>query len=127
EAGGHAFSSDTDTEVIAHLIEDELSGGASLADAVRATLREVRGAFAIVVVCAGEPGTIVAARRLSPLVVGMDEATEGAAPAEAYVASDIPAILNHTRRVFTIDDDQVVELRPGVMRVTTLAGKVVAL
>jgi glucosamine--fructose-6-phosphate aminotransferase (isomerizing) len=127
EAGGHAFSSDTDTEVIAHLIEDELSGGASLADAVRATLREVRGAFAIVVVCAGEPGTIVAARRLSPLVVGMDEAAEGAAPAEAYVASDIPAILNHTRRVFTIDDDQVVELRPGVMRVTTLAGKVVAL
>src|SRR5579862_466233 len=127
EAGGHSFTSDTDTEVIAHLIEDELTGGGSLAEAVRATLRDVRGAFAIVVVCAGEPGTIVAARRLSPLVVGMDEDSEDGAPVEAYVASDIPAILSRTRRVFAIDDDQVVELRPGAMRVTTLAGKAVEL
>ena len=120
-AGGHAFTSDTDTEVIAHLIEEELSAGSSLAEAVRATLRTVRGAFGIAVVCAGEPGTIVAARRVSPLVVGMAEG-DGQ---EGYVASDIPALIGLTRRLWTVDDDQVVELRPGSLRVTTLAGKAV--
>ena len=122
-ADGHVFSSDTDTEVIAHLIEDELSGGAALAEAVRATLRQVQGAFSLAVVCAGEPGTVVAARRVSPLVVGMADDDEGE-PA-AYVASDIAAILGRTRRLWALDDDQVVELRPQSMRVTTLAGKVV--
>ena len=63
-ADGHVRTSDTDTEVFAHLIEEELASGLSLADAVRATLREVRGAFALAVVCAGEPGTIVGARRV---------------------------------------------------------------
>ncbi|HYA67270.1 MAG TPA: glutamine--fructose-6-phosphate transaminase (isomerizing) [Acidimicrobiales bacterium] len=119
EADGHAFASDTDTEVVAHMVEEELGGGASLAEAVRATVRELRGAFALAVVCAGEPGTIVGARRVSPLVVGVGEAGEG------LVASDIPALLGRTRRFWVIDDDQVVELHPGSMRVTTLAGKVV--
>jgi glucosamine--fructose-6-phosphate aminotransferase (isomerizing) len=119
EADGHAFASDTDTEVIAHMVEEELAGGSSLAEAVRSTVRELRGAFALAVVCAGEPGTIVGARRVSPLVVGVGEGGEG------LVASDIPALLGRTRRFWVIDDDQVVELRAGSMRVTTLAGKVV--
>jgi glutamine---fructose-6-phosphate transaminase (isomerizing) len=122
QAGGHQFSSDTDTEVFAHMVEDELSAGASLAEAVRATLRHIRGAFAVAVVCAGEPGTVVAARRVSPLVVGLAGAD---GKQEAYVASDIAAILGRTRRLWTLEDDQVVELRPGTMRVTTLAGKTV--
>ena len=117
EADGHSFTSQTDTEVIAHLVEDELSAGESLAEAVRATLRTVRGAFAIAVVYAGEPGTIVAARRVSPLVVGVVD------DGEAYVASDIPALIGRTRQLFALEDDQVVELRPGSLRVTTLAGK----
>jgi glucosamine--fructose-6-phosphate aminotransferase (isomerizing) len=128
EAGGHTFTSQTDTEVIAHLVEEELSAGVSLADAVRATLRTVRGAFAIAMVFAGEPGTIVAARRVSPLVVGLaDErdAGPGGRRPEAYVASDIPALIGRTRRLWAIEDDQVVELRAGTMRVTTLAGKAV--
>jgi glucosamine--fructose-6-phosphate aminotransferase (isomerizing) len=116
---GHVLVSDTDTEVIAHLIEEELSGGASLADAVRATLRVVRGAFALAAVCAGEPGTIVAGRRVSPLVIGMGDG-DGA---PALVASDVPALLGRTRRFWALDDDQVVELRSASMRVTTLAGK----
>jgi glutamine---fructose-6-phosphate transaminase (isomerizing) len=132
-ADGHVFTSDTDTEVFAHLVEDELSAGASLAEAVRATLREIRGAFALVVVTASEPGTLVAARRVSPLIVGMrdgngpgqDGAVDGAGAPEAYVASDIPAILGRTRKLWAIDDDQVVELRPGSMRVTTVAGKAI--
>jgi len=126
-ADGHVFTSDTDTEVFAHMIEDELSGGASLAEAVRATLREIRGAFAVVVVTSAEPGTLVAARRVSPLIVGVRDGDAAGGGPEAYVASDIPAILGRTRRLWAIDDDQVVELRPGTMRVTTVAGKVIDL
>jgi glucosamine--fructose-6-phosphate aminotransferase (isomerizing) len=120
---GHTFVSDTDTEVIAHLVERELSGGASLADALRATLREVRGAFALAVMCAGEPGTIVAGRRVSPLIIGMGEGDGEGGSGEGLLASDIPALLGRTRRFWVLDDDQVVELRPGSMRVTTLQGK----
>jgi len=120
-ADGHVLVSDTDTEVLAHLIEDQLSGGASLAEAVRSTLREVRGAFALAAVCADEPGTIVAGRRVSPLIIGMGE---GDTPV-GLLASDVPALLGRTKRFWVLDDDQIVELRPGSMRVTTLAGKVV--
>ena len=116
---GHTFVSDTDTEVIAHLVERELSGGASLADAVRTTLHEVRGAFALGVMCAGEPGTIVAGRRVSPLIIGMGDGDRG----EGLLASDIPALLGRTRRFWVLDDDQIVILRPGSMLVTTLQGK----
>jgi glucosamine--fructose-6-phosphate aminotransferase (isomerizing) len=118
---GHVLASDTDTEVFAHLVEEEMASGSSLANAVRSSLREVRGAFALAVISASEPGTIVAARRVSPLVVGMGD---GDTPV-GLLASDIPALLGHTRRFWVLDDDQVVELRPGQMRVTTLAGKVV--
>jgi glucosamine--fructose-6-phosphate aminotransferase (isomerizing) len=120
-ADGHVLVSQTDTEVLAHLIEEELSAGASLGDAVRSTLREVRGAFALAVVCAGQPGTIVAGRRVSPLIIGMGEDTGNGA--EALLASDIPALLGRTRRLWVLDDDQVVEMHPGSLRVTTLAGK----
>jgi glucosamine--fructose-6-phosphate aminotransferase (isomerizing) len=116
---GHTFVSDTDTEVLAHLVERELSGGDSLADAVRATLRQVRGAFALAVMCAGEPGTIVAGRRVSPLIIGMGDGEA----AEGLLASDIPALLGRTRKFWVLDDDQIVVLRPGSIRVTTLQGK----
>ncbi|HTZ08666.1 MAG TPA: glutamine--fructose-6-phosphate transaminase (isomerizing) [Acidimicrobiales bacterium] len=117
QGDGHTLASETDTEVLAHLIEEEMDGGSSMAEAVRATLRVVRGAFALAVVCANEPGTIVAGRRVSPLVIGMGE------QGQALLASDIPALLGRTRRFWVLDDDQIVELRPGSMRVTTLAGK----
>src|SRR5580704_4188617 len=120
-ASGHVLASDTDTEVYAHLVEEEMAAGASLANAVRATLRDVRGAFAVAVIAASEPGTIVGARRVSPLVVGLGD---GDNPV-ALLASDIPALLGHTRRFWVLADDQLVELRPGQIRVTTLAGKVV--
>ena len=117
-AEGHTFTSDTDTEVVCHLVERELTSGASLADAVRTTVRAMRGAFALAVVCAEEPGTIVAGRRVSPLIVGL-----GDHQGEGLLASDIPALLGKTKRFFVLDDDQVVELRPGSIRVTTLHGK----
>lgn len=114
-AAGHELRSETDTEVLAHLVEQCLAAGMGLADAVRSCLRRVEGSFAVAVVSAAEPDLLVAARRGSPLVAGR---TDGA----TLVASDIPAILPSTREIYVLDDDQVVEARPGVLRVTTLAG-----
>jgi glucosamine--fructose-6-phosphate aminotransferase (isomerizing) len=112
-ADGHRLASETDTEVLAHLIEAALADrpGLGLAGAVRQALGRVRGAFALAVVWAGEPDLIVAARRVSPLLMGV---TDDA----AFLASDIPAILGQTRDFFVLEDDQVAELRPGSLRVT---------
>ena len=115
EAAGHELASETDTETFAHLVEEQVAAGLGLAGAVRAALQQVEGALAVAVVSADEPGLVVAARRVAPLVAGVT----GAA---ALVASDIPALLSRTRDVFVIDDDQVVELRPGSIRVTDLDG-----
>ncbi|HET7719093.1 MAG TPA: hypothetical protein VFK43_03940, partial [Acidimicrobiales bacterium] len=115
-SAGHELRSETDTEVLAHLIEAAMADGAGLADAVRAALGRVEGSFAVAVVHADEPELIVAGRRSSPLVAGLTESA-------GLVASDIPALLAATREVYVIDDDQVVEVRPGSLRVTTLAGE----
>ncbi|HEY1990217.1 MAG TPA: glutamine--fructose-6-phosphate transaminase (isomerizing) [Acidimicrobiales bacterium] len=114
---GHHLESETDTEVLAHLIESDLAAHpeAGLVGAVRETLGRVRGYFAIAVIHAGEPDLIVAARRVSPLVMGLTET-------EAFLASDIPALLGHTRSFLLLEDDQIAELRPGSIRVTTLDG-----
>jgi glutamine---fructose-6-phosphate transaminase (isomerizing) len=114
-ASGHRFASDTDSEVLAHLIEDQMAAGSDLAAAVRAVLHEVRGAFALGVVTSADPELIVAARRVSPLIIGR---AEGA----TYLASDVPALLGHTRDLLVLEDDQLAELRPGALRVTTLEG-----
>jgi glucosamine--fructose-6-phosphate aminotransferase (isomerizing) len=116
-AAGHHLVSETDTEVLAHLIESLLDAepGLTLADAVRASLARVRGAFALAVVHAGAPDVIVAARRVSPLIMGT---ADGA----AFLASDIPAILGLTHDFFILDDDRVAELRPGAITVTTADG-----
>ena len=117
EAKGHVFTSATDTEVLAHLIEEHLAedpaGG--LAEATRRTLRAVRGAFSIAVVHADEPDTIVAARRLTPLVFGVHDHV-------ALLASDIPALIGHATEVFALADDEMVVLRPGSATVSTLDG-----
>jgi len=118
-ARGHVLTSETDTEVVAHLIEEEIDGGLGLAEALRAALKAVRGAFSLAAVHRDEPTLIVAARRVSPLVVGLCED-------ETLLASDIPALLGRTRRVVTLDDDQLAELTPGHLRITTLDGDEVA-
>jgi len=116
-AAGHQLQSETDTEVLAHLIESALVDRADqgLSGAVRSALARVRGAFSLAVVRSDEPDLIVAARRISPLLMGVS----GDA---AFLASDIPAILGLTREFFVLEDDQVAELRPGSLRVTDLAG-----
>ena len=116
-AAGHHLQSETDTEVLAHLIEVALAEhpDLGLAAAVRSALGRVQGAFSLAVVSSDEPDLIVAARRVSPLLMGIN----GDA---AFLASDIPAILGLTRDFYVLEDDQVAELRPGVLRVTDLTG-----
>jgi glucosamine--fructose-6-phosphate aminotransferase (isomerizing) len=115
EAAGHVLASATDTEVVAHLVEDGLADGQSLVEAVRQALRLVRGSFSIAVVCTAEPDLVVGARRNTPLVLGRS----GEA---SLLASDIPALLGRTDQLFVLADDQVAELRPGSLRVSSLEG-----
>jgi glucosamine--fructose-6-phosphate aminotransferase (isomerizing) len=98
---GHTFVTETDTEVVAHLVEREARGGVSLEAAVRRALAELRGLFALVLVSADDPNVIVAARNGPPLVVGLGLN-------EWFVASDIPAILQHTRDVVFLGDEEMV-------------------
>ncbi len=123
EAAGHTMVSATDTEVLAHLIEQEMAdaagvGAGGLAEAVRAVLPRLRGSFSIAVVSVDEPDTIVAARRKTPLVLGLRDGV-------AFLASDIPALIGHTREVYALADDEVAVLTPGTLAVTTLDGTAV--
>jgi glucosamine--fructose-6-phosphate aminotransferase (isomerizing) len=102
ESQGHRFVTETDTEVIAHLVEGEMRAD-GLAAAVHRALGQLRGLFAIVLISADDPGTIVAARSGPPIVVGLGDG-------ESFVASDIPAILNHTRNVVFLNDGDVAVL-----------------
>jgi glutamine---fructose-6-phosphate transaminase (isomerizing) len=118
EARNHLFSSDTDTEVVAHLIEEELKEGAELPVALRATVARLEGAYALVVVSADQPGLIVGVRVSSPMVVGLGDD-------ENLLASDAPALLSRTRRIVPLADGEMVELRADEVRITDLQGTAV--
>ncbi len=116
-AQGHTFTTETDTEIVAHLIEQKIKeGNARLDDAVRAALPRLKGAYALVVLCADHKQEIVGARQGPPLVVGMGQD-------EYFLASDIPAILTHTRDVVFMDDGDVVLLSRKGITLTDLQGK----
>jgi glucosamine--fructose-6-phosphate aminotransferase (isomerizing) len=112
-ASGHEFESDTDTEVVAHMIEE--MSDLPLADAVRQVMNQADGALALVVMRRSEPDLLVGARRGSPLVVGRGIG-------ENFLASDIPAFLEHTRQMVIVEDDRVVEIRPDTILLTNLEG-----
>ena len=120
ESRGHVFTSVTDSEVLAHLIEESRSRGLELMEAVRQSLLVVRGAFAVAAMDATEPNVIVAARRISPLVVGT-------APGETYLASDVPAILDKAKAFYAVNDDEIVRLGPEGFRAIDLEGAPVRL
>jgi len=118
EARGHRRESDTDTEVVAHLLEEKLSRpecAGDLAAAVRSVCRDLEGSFVLVVAHADEPELVVGARRNLPLVAGVGDG-------ENFLGSDVTAFIAHTREALVIDQDQVVELRRGGITVTDLAG-----
>ena len=111
---GYAFTSDTDTEVLCHLIRDHCAG-LPLEDAVREALKEVRGAYALAVINEREPGKVVGVRKDSPLVVGIGDG-------EYFIASDVPAFLNYSRDVLFLDEEEMVVLTADGVVVTSLDG-----
>ncbi|MFJ2648736.1 glutamine--fructose-6-phosphate transaminase (isomerizing) [Streptomyces sp. NPDC087420] len=112
---GHGLESETDTEVVAHLLAEAFSACGDLADSLRQVCRRLDGAFTLVAVHADEPDVVVGARRNSPLVVGVGEG-------EAFLASDVAAFIAHTRSAIELGQDQVVELRRDGVTVTDFHG-----
>ncbi|OGC08177.1 glutamine--fructose-6-phosphate aminotransferase [candidate division WOR-1 bacterium RIFOXYA2_FULL_36_21] len=113
---GHHFTSTTDTEVIAHLIEKHLSKkGISLEDAIRKTLNEITGSYAIAVISQKEPNKIVVARKGSPLIIGVKEG-------EAFVSSDIPAMLKYTGQIIYLNDLEIATLTGYDIKIQSLKG-----
>jgi glutamine---fructose-6-phosphate transaminase (isomerizing) len=123
-AEGHTFVTETDTEVIAHLIEEEMRSAESsgktmlLEEAVRRAARRLTGAYAISVISADAPDTIVTARNGPPAVIGVGEG-------ESFVASDVPGILHHTRMMYFLADGDVAVLTPQGVKFTNLEGAAV--
>jgi len=111
ESRGATFLSETDTEVLAHLVRMHYAG--DLEVAVRAALHEVRGTYGLLAMSSQEPGTIVAARKGSPLIVGVGQG-------EYIVASDAAAILEHTSRVVYLEDGEMAKVQAGSLQITTL-------
>jgi glucosamine--fructose-6-phosphate aminotransferase (isomerizing) len=116
EDRGHARTSDTDTEVVAHLVEERYAG--DLAATVRSICQDLEGSFVLVIAHQDEPDLVVAARRNLPLVIGLGEG-------ENFVGSDVTAFIAHTREARAVEQDQVVEVRRGGVTVTDLEGNVV--
>ncbi|WP_274561396.1 glutamine--fructose-6-phosphate transaminase (isomerizing) [Streptomyces spiramyceticus] len=112
---GHDLASETDTEVVAHLLAESFSSCVDLAEAMRQVCRRLEGAFTLVAVHADEPDVVVGARRNSPLVVGVGDG-------EAFLASDVAAFIAHTRSAIELGQDQVVELRRESVTVTGFDG-----
>ncbi|UGY93147.1 glutamine--fructose-6-phosphate transaminase (isomerizing) [Streptomyces gobiensis] len=112
---GHELASETDTEVVAHLLAESFSSCGDLAEAMRQVCRQLEGAFTLVAVHADEPDTVVGARRNSPLVVGVGDG-------ESFLASDVAAFIEYTREAIELGQDQVVELTRDGVTVTDFDG-----
>ncbi len=113
EGEGRVFTSDTDSEILAHLVAREYQG--DLEAAIRSAVAKAEGAYALVVMTKKEPGKIVAVRRISPLIVGLGEG-------ETFLASDIPAVLHRTRDFMIVEDGEMVIVTEDGARIETIAG-----
>ncbi|MBM4255476.1 MAG: glutamine--fructose-6-phosphate transaminase (isomerizing) [Deltaproteobacteria bacterium] len=117
-AKGRTFNSETDTEVISHLIDEFVKEGLSFAQATRATLQRLEGAFSIVTLCEDEPGKILTAKNATPIVIGLGEG-------ENFVASDVPAVLDYTRKVAFLDDGEMAEITRDNVTITDFHGHLI--
>lgn len=111
----HQFVTETDTEIVSHLIEEHLKGGLGFEAAVRATVKQLRGIFALSMLSADDSDTVISARQGPPVVIGLGDG-------ECFVASDIPAILEHTRDVFFLSDGEIAVMTKAGVRVTDFDG-----
>ena len=116
KAQGCVFKSETDTEVISHLIDEKMKVTGDFEKAVRSALKELRGAYALCILCESEPDILIAAKQGSPLVVGLGDG-------EFFVASDIPPILSHTRTMVFLEDGEMAVFRGGTYAFSTVAGE----
>src|SRR6202048_126649 len=119
QSEGHKFVTETDTEIVAHLVEKNTQGGVCLEEAVRQSLKQLRGIYSLVFLSAKEPQKIVAARFGPPSVIGLGEG-------EYFVASDIPALLEHTREIFSLTDGDIAVLTPKGVSVMDHDGRPVS-
>ena len=113
---GHTFLSDTDTEIIAHLVEEHYRQCGDFEQAVRLALKEAEGAYAVAILCNAEPDKLIAAKQGAPLVIGQGEG-------EFFVASDIPAMLSHTKEMIFLEDGDIAVFTPEKMQITDLSGQ----
>ena len=111
---GYRFISDTDTEVVAHLLEEFYAG--DLLDAVQKTVKRLSGSYALAIMCEEQPDQLIAVRKDSPLIIGKGEN-------ENFIASDIPAILKHTRDIYLLDDDEVAVITKNTVDIYNESGK----
>ncbi|NOK34003.1 glutamine--fructose-6-phosphate transaminase (isomerizing) [Corallococcus exercitus] len=117
-ARGHVFSSETDSEVFAHLISAEVERGVDLPDAVRAAIKQVKGTYGLVVVCSNDPGRIVCTKDASPMVLGLGEG-------QNFVASDVPALLEHTRDFVYMEEGDLAVVTAAKVDIFNRDGKLV--
>ena len=119
EKRGYTFTSETDTESVAHLLSETLKAKSDLADAMRLVCQQLKGSFTLLAIHSDQPDRIVGARRNSPLVVGVGEG-------ENFLASDVSAFISYTKNALELGQDQVVDVTPYQIIVTDLHGKVVS-
>jgi glucosamine--fructose-6-phosphate aminotransferase (isomerizing) len=115
---GVKLESETDTEIVAHLVEQKVRKGEDFVSAVRKTLREIQGSYALVFLSLADPGRLVVAKNATPIVIGCGQG-------ETFVASDVPALLDYTRQVTFLEDGEMAEVSAGKFRVLNGKGKAI--
>jgi glucosamine--fructose-6-phosphate aminotransferase (isomerizing) len=115
---GTHFSSETDSEIVAHLVAEKVSRGVDFLEAVRRTLREIRGSYALLFLNRRDPKRLIVAKNSTPIVIGSGEG-------ETFIASDIPALLDYTRKVMFLEDGEIGEVTQGATRLLNGSGKAI--